>query len=370
MMDERMRSSRPIVPQPSADRGRPVLSVIIPTFNMEEFVQDCLDSIVAGATGLPRTGEILIVDDASSDATVAAVRKWSAASGIPVRILEQSTNLGLGQARITGCGAALGKFLWFVDADDLVGPETLYAVLEGIANAHERELVMIDTVLSTETVPGDSLIVKPYHRSALAAESHNKLIDSVISPDAWIRDYFAGRDISQIWNKIIPRSIASKALEPLRYSEDVASMIKIMPNVLSVRVVSGSYIYRIRDSSLSHRSRNVLEVDIGSLDEIDKCWNELSEEHLEFVQKWASMYRMNQTRRVIHRIHKVLSSTGPSDEKKKISRNLIKRYSPINLWSLWKDANFGRREALFGVAMKFLASTRLLFLVTKRGNTK
>jgi len=89
----------------------PLISCIIAVFNGEQFLREALDSILA-QTYHPL--EILVVDDGSTDRTPEIVSEYADT----VRYFRQS-NAGPGAARNTGLNMAKGKFIAFLDADDL-----------------------------------------------------------------------------------------------------------------------------------------------------------------------------------------------------------------------------------------------------------
>jgi CDP-glycerol glycerophosphotransferase len=105
----------------------PAISVIVPVFQVEPYLDACLRSI-AGQT--VRDLEIIVVDDGSTDGSLAIAERFAAQDG-RARILRQP-NRGLGSARNTGLEEAGGEHVAFVDSDDLLPPralERLQAVL-------------------------------------------------------------------------------------------------------------------------------------------------------------------------------------------------------------------------------------------------
>lgn len=95
----------------------PLISGIVPVFNGERYLPETLDSMLA-QTYKPL--EIIVVDDGSTDGTAKVVASY----GDKVRYLRQD-NSGPAIARNRGIDAAKGKFIAFLDADDLWHPEKL-----------------------------------------------------------------------------------------------------------------------------------------------------------------------------------------------------------------------------------------------------
>jgi CDP-glycerol glycerophosphotransferase len=93
----------------------PVLSVIVPFHNVGKYLGPCLDSLTAQRF---RDFEVICVDDGSRDDGAAVAAARAAADG-RIRLIRQA-NLGVGQARNAGVRQASGRYLAFVDGDDLV----------------------------------------------------------------------------------------------------------------------------------------------------------------------------------------------------------------------------------------------------------
>lgn len=98
----------------------PKVSVIIPAYNMEEFIRPCMDGVLAQTM---KDIEVICVDDGSTDGTPAILREYEERD-VRVKVLEQE-NGGAGKARNTGLAVARGETLSFLDADDLFEPDML-----------------------------------------------------------------------------------------------------------------------------------------------------------------------------------------------------------------------------------------------------
>src|SRR5581483_8159413 len=96
---------------------KPTISVIIPCFNHAAYLAKAIQSALVQT--LP-ADEIIVVDDGSTDDTA----KVTASSGTRIRYVYQS-NAGLSAARNTGIKLATGKYIGFLDADDLWHPDFL-----------------------------------------------------------------------------------------------------------------------------------------------------------------------------------------------------------------------------------------------------
>ena len=112
------------------------LSIIIPAYNVEQYLERCVDS--CERQDIARTEyEVIIVDDGSKDGTL-AVAKRLAEKYDNVAVLTQE-NGGSSKARNTGLAHAQGDYLWFVDADDYVVENCIGRVL-GLCEINDLDI--------------------------------------------------------------------------------------------------------------------------------------------------------------------------------------------------------------------------------------
>lgn len=107
-----------------------IVSVVMPVFNTEKYVKSAIDSVLAQTF---QKFELLIVDDQGSDQSIAICRTIKDPR---IRIIQQS-NRGLAGARNTGIRHARGRYIAFLDSDDLWEPEKLARHVEHLAVASD-----------------------------------------------------------------------------------------------------------------------------------------------------------------------------------------------------------------------------------------
>ncbi len=117
------------------------ISVIIPTWNNEQTIAPLLESLFA-QPALP--GEILVIDDCSTDNTCAIVKRYPS----PVRLLQQEKNGGAASARNRGIAEAKGEVLFFLDSDTVLLPKGIDALLDGF-NTHQHCVAQTGQTTST-----------------------------------------------------------------------------------------------------------------------------------------------------------------------------------------------------------------------------
>ncbi len=101
----------------------PLLSIIIPVYNAEQYLPLCLDSIF-GASVDPELYEVITIDDCSSDHSYEILQQY-AQRHPNLRCSRHEVNLQLGETRNDGIRQARGEYVWFVDSDDKVKTENL-----------------------------------------------------------------------------------------------------------------------------------------------------------------------------------------------------------------------------------------------------
>ena len=105
-----------------------MISVIVPAYNVEDYIEACVSSILNSTY---RDLELILVDDGSTDKTAELCDKLAATDGRIKAIHQQ--NAGVSTARNVGMEAAKGDFITFVDSDDVIHPEMLEFLLNMIS---------------------------------------------------------------------------------------------------------------------------------------------------------------------------------------------------------------------------------------------
>lgn len=107
----------------STDKKNNLISVIIPAYNVEDYLERCLRSILRQSY---QELEIIVIDDGSEDGTLSVAEKMAALDA-RIQVVHQN-NGGVTRARMRGVESASGEWVAFVDADDRIEPE-MYEVL-------------------------------------------------------------------------------------------------------------------------------------------------------------------------------------------------------------------------------------------------
>lgn len=107
------------------------ISVIVPCYNVEAYVDSCVQSLVNQTIGLENL-EIILVNDASTDRTLEHLLEWEKTYNKNIMVITYEENIRQGGARNTGLQYATGEYISFIDSDDWIEPD-MYEQLYSIA---------------------------------------------------------------------------------------------------------------------------------------------------------------------------------------------------------------------------------------------
>ena len=146
--------------QKSAVASHPTVSIVVPTYNERERLEEFVRAVfrVLSARGL--AAELVIVDDKSPDGTGALADRL--ARDLPIRVVHRPGKLGLGGAVMAGFAAATGDVLGVMDADLSHPPEAIPAVIRAL------EETGADIVVASRYVPGGGTRNWPLSRAVMS----------------------------------------------------------------------------------------------------------------------------------------------------------------------------------------------------------
>lgn len=143
----------------------PVLSVIIPVYNVEQYLAEALLSITEQSF---RDMEIICINDGSTDGSAKILESFSQKDE-RIRVISQE-NHGLSSARNRGIDAATGKYIYFFDSDDLL-EHTAFKELIARMEQDDLELLFFDVIpFAEEGISENNL--KTYEKSYRRTSSY------------------------------------------------------------------------------------------------------------------------------------------------------------------------------------------------------
>ena len=216
------------------------LTIIIPCYNVENFVFECLSSLNNLRT--ERRIEIIIIDDGSTDNTFNIIENMKLPENCS--IIRQE-NTGLSGARNTGIEASNGQYITFLDSDDVFIDNNLIKILE-IALEGKYDLVDGAYAISNKKYSSKILNITNYENTELDLSDIPK-------------------DISgYVWGRIYHRKLWGNTQSPMGFwYEDTQFLFSILPQIIRYKRLNCPIInYRINPSGITESSRgNVKSLD-------------------------------------------------------------------------------------------------------------
>ena len=236
---------------------KPLLSIIVPVYKVENDLQKCIDSILAQTF---TDFELILVDDGSPD-NCPALCDAAAAKDARIRVLHQK-NGGLSAARNAGLDVARGEWIGFVDSDDYIAPE-MSEILYKAVQSTGADLALCDYVKVDET-------------GALCTQTHVAVPQkSLTGRELLQKAYWTTVQIA--WNKLYHRTIFAQLRYPVgKLNEDFFVIPEICLNTQKAVVVPDVlYYYVQRGDSIMGKSRTLRHYDAAEA--AQHYWNCLVE---------------------------------------------------------------------------------------------
>lgn len=248
----------------NSKESKPLISVIVPVHNGQEFLESCVDSIIRQT--YPAI-QIIIVDDGSTDNTPAVCQKICETYETTKLITME--DLGVSAARNRGIDAADGEYITFVDADDRIHPKMLEILQD---NLEETKSDFAGCSFFAWQTPKDwemniNLPVQNGGRREFTAEQF--VLDAILVND------------TRCWSKLYRRSCFDKAgfRDGLTIGEDMMLLVDLVPHMKKAVSVDfkGYGYFQNPQGAMNRRFKP------SYMDQI-RCWKLAGEQ----LQSWAS----------------------------------------------------------------------------------
>jgi len=224
--------------------SKPWLSILIPVYNVEAYLRECLESVVLQI--LPGV-EIIALDDCSTDSSHQLLQEFAEDSIVPISILRHNHNRGLSAARNTLLDNARGDYVWFLDSDDALHSGAI-AELQQIVRRYALDLVMCDFRVWREQQRWKHVWRGENHTATFSGAKQKLLTD----PLKLFEGIYKERNL-HIWSKISKRSLWGT---DLRFPEGRVMEDMVVTPRLALRVKTYFYqpsvwvAYRQREGSI------------------------------------------------------------------------------------------------------------------------
>jgi len=208
-----------------------LVSIIIPVYNVEEYILSCLESVTEQRY---KHIECIIVDDCGTDDSMSLVNGFIERYNghIFFKIFKHDCNRGLSEARNSGIGISSGEYIFFLDSDDTITDDCIEYMMS-LMNEYNSDIIICSHIESNKKVIASDVFVKRYE--------YNEI-------------YLLHKIPNNAWNRLIRTEIIRA--NDLRffsniYHEDRLWSFFLVYNISSAIVSSkNTYIYNIRPNSI------------------------------------------------------------------------------------------------------------------------
>lgn len=295
------------------------VSVIVPVYNVEKYIERCLLSIVNQTLD---DLEIIVVNDGSKDSSLDIIKNIQEQFPDRVKIIDK-VNEGVSIARNTGLKEACGEYIGFVDSDDWIEP-TMYEKLYNKAKLENLDVVACDCVA-----------VYP---------DKNLEISSNLRPSPYNKGLFIDA-YAVIWNKIYKRELIKDIkFKPNVWYEDILYLYMLYPRIKNVGSINEVlYNYLQHEGSITYTYNDKLYQLIENMDDMvkyyeDNGYMDIYKDEVEysyvrylyatFIKRLAKTNDKKEFNRGVEYVIKKVNEKFPNYKKNKY----IKKLSPKNIY--------------------------------------
>ena len=238
----------------------PAVSVILPMYNAARYIASCVKSVLNQTFG---HFELICVDDCSTDDTVKIVTELAQSDG-RIRIVRHKKNSGgASEPRNTGLRVSRGKYIAFLDSDDMYTPTAL-AELVSIAEKFQADVIHTEQVYFPEN---QTIDVTPETKFTTFSKELGGFCKEPMLETAdlaqRVQMFYKGRFFGWVHNKLYRRDLLMEnniRFDKLMTSEDIIFYFRVLctaPRI--VRVPNIIYIYRHNPDSITRKMVSINE---------------------------------------------------------------------------------------------------------------
>lgn len=243
----------------------PKLSVIVPVYNTEKYLRECVDSILAQTF---TDFELILVDDGSTDGSGAICDEY-AEKDSRIQVIHQE-NGGVTRARKAGAILSKGDYVTYVDSDDWIDPDT-YSNMMAHIEKYQADIGIFSMTIEKKQQTVISNYIEPgfFSKEMLRTSVYPHMLFDYSQNCCGI--------ISSLCNKIVRKDILLNAItvipDSLVYGEDAIAGYLCVLNASSAYICNQPfYHYRDNLASISHADSAVMKKRILSLDREMRCF--------------------------------------------------------------------------------------------------
>lgn len=229
---------------------KPLISVIVPVYNVEDYLGECIDSLIHQTY---KNLEIILIDDGSTDSSGGICDKYASQHSNIVVLHKE--NGGLSSARNAGLDIAKGYYIGFVDSDDFVHPEMYEKLEQGFSRTDIG-------IVSCGVLSYDGHSSRPF------IKEWNVLKERIISYEDFAINLLTQNYNFTVWSKLFLKPLLDNVrFEIGKLNEDslfIFELSHIIENrrINMLEIPYCFYYYRQREGSITKKKTHPLEIDV------------------------------------------------------------------------------------------------------------
>lgn len=209
----------------------PFVSIIVPIYNVELYIHDCIDSIICQTYS---DWELILIDDGSPDSCPQICDEY-AAKDSRIKVIHQK-NAGVAAARNAGLNVAQGEWIWFVDSDDWIAKNAVGVLKKNLVYGNQDIVMFAYKRWKNGFVEDDDICVFEY-------DDFNEFLCHNI----------CFHNQRMLFSKTIIQQNKLRFTEGIRLAEDLEFQYKYeMLCRRPIAINDALYQYRIREGSVTH----------------------------------------------------------------------------------------------------------------------
>jgi glycosyltransferase involved in cell wall biosynthesis len=243
-----------------------LISVIIPVYNMEKYLHDCMESIINQSY---KPIEIIIVNDGSTDNSAAIIKEYTDKNDNIICVYQK--NQGLSMARNTGLMHVHGKYISFVDSDDIINNRMLEILMKELTNNHA------DIVYTS---------LKRFKRIPIYKNGINDYEKKICTSKDALRHYFQSK-LGNVCGGLFKTELFRNIRFPanLIYEDNLPKAKLLYKSNCTIFLDTDLYYYRITRNSITNQKFNIKKFDIIRIGQEIENYLKKSDQNFSYYKK-------------------------------------------------------------------------------------
>ncbi|MDE6371074.1 MAG: glycosyltransferase [Duncaniella sp.] len=218
----------------------PAVSIIMPVYNAEAYLDASVGSVCAQTCG---DWELVCFNDASTDSSPQMLHEFAGRDS-RIRVIDSPVNVRQGEGRNRAISAAVGEYIMFLDADDMLAPEAIMQCLAA-ARSDDADMVLFDYRQFADGLPPESgAVISPLGLDAANLHGDEMRLRIIERP-------------TPVWSAMYRRSLwtdnSLRFPAGIFYEDNAVALAAQLSATRPVKIPAALLFYRVVHGSVSHR---------------------------------------------------------------------------------------------------------------------